>query len=270
MEELIMGTNEYGKGMSNGGKNGNGNGNTYLTPSQAAKILSVSLSTLKKFIYSGRIRTLKTPGGHHRILKKDLYSLSGGTGSDTNDILKDRTLNAIARAFINTLEKRQRFSIGHSTSVADLSADIARKLKFSPQQIELVYVSALLHDIGMLSISSSILNKEAPLSDAEYQIVKTHPLLGEDFVISIRQFTDYGRSIRQHHERYDGTGYPDRLSKDEICPEAKIISIAEAYDAMIAENSYREPMSEKEARAEIKKNAGIQFDPEVAKAFLAD
>jgi len=240
-----------------------------VTPNQAAKILHVSLSTLKKFIYSGKIRTVKTPGGHHRIRKRDLFSIAELPASeDQPGELTGKMLYELTRSFMDIFGRRCLRCSRHADSVSRISVDIARRLNFSERQVELVRLAALLHDIGMLGISEQVLNKKTPLSYDESQLIKTHPLLGEEFVKPVRQFAGCGRIIRQHHERYDGKGYPDGLSKDQICPEAKVISLAEAFDAMTSTDSYREPMSEKTARDEIVKNAGEQFDPYVTDAFV--
>ncbi|RKY27682.1 MAG: hypothetical protein DRP61_03665 [Candidatus Omnitrophota bacterium] len=241
----------------------------FLTSRQAAHFLNISLSTLKKFIYSGRIKTLKTPGGHHRIRKDDLFKMiDAGAPPVPSDALKDKTLLGIFKGLVNLLEKRQKFCRGHANSVAKISLKIAQKLKFSSEQMERLHLASLLHDIGMLSIDESILNKETKLNNKEYSIIKTHPLLGEEVVKSLRQFKRLSIIIRQHHERYDGAGYPDGLKKDAICPEAKVISLAEAFACMTARDSYRKPLSEKEAIGEIKRNAARQFDPQMVEIFL--
>jgi len=245
------------------------NSSNFLTPNQAAHFLNVSLSTLKKFIYLGRIKTLKTPGGHHRIRKSDLFKMiNGDSAPGPSSFFKDKTLLGISRGFVNLMEKRQKFCHGHANSVAKISLKIAQRLKFSPQQTDRLHLAALLHDIGMLAIDANILNKETDLNDKEYSIIKTHPLLGEEVASSNKQFERLSIIIRQHHERYDGAGYPDGLKNDGICPEAKIVSLAEAFSCMTAGDSYRKPLSQKEAIEQIKINAARQFDPQMVEIFL--
>ncbi|MBN2097699.1 MAG: HD domain-containing protein [Candidatus Omnitrophica bacterium] len=241
----------------------------FLTPNQAAEILNVSLSTLKKFIYSGKIKTLKTPGGHHRIRKSDLFemmnieAISGQSGDQEH-----QTLLEVSRGLINLLERRQKFCCGHASVVCRISLKIGLGLSFSAEDMCKLQLAALLHDIGMLAIEEGILNKITTLSEMEYSTIKTHPALGADLISSVQSFQKLSPIIRQHHERYDGLGYPSGLKRDEICPEAKIVSLAEAFAAMTASDSYRKPLSEKQALCEIKKNYGGQFDPEITESFL--
>ncbi len=141
-------------------------------------------------------------------------------------------------------------------------------MNFSAGQMNRLRLASFLHDAGMLSIDEDILNKKDGLGDKEYSIIKTHPLLGEELVNSIKQFKPLSTIIRQHHERYDGRGYPDGLKKAEICPEARIIALSEAFDAMVAKDSYKKPLSKKEAIEEIKSNAAGQFDPRMVEIFL--
>lgn len=242
------------------------NGNIFVTPRQAADILNVSLCTLKKFIYRGRIKTFKTPGGHHRINKTDLSLLIGNQLDSiaTSPYPNAKTTIEIAKSLINALETGQIFCHGHASAVANISVKIAQKLYLSPEEIDTLYLAALMHDIGMLDIDKNILNKSASLTGEEYDIIKSHPLLGEKIIGSFNQFKDVPVIIRQHHERIDGNGYPYGLKNTEICREAKIIALAEAFNAMTAPNSYRKPLSKKAALIEIRKNSGLQFDSIIA------
>lgn len=246
--------------------------NRYLTPNEAADILNISLSTLKKLIYQDKIKTFKTPGGHHRILKSDLlgghqnnYSFSqpGQALPRFEDIL----FESIA-AFSSILESRHQFCHGHAAAVAQISCEIARELKFSEILIERIGKAALLHDIGMISVSEGIINKDAALSPRDYQIVKNHPLAGAEMLAEFAIFEDVLPVIRQHHERPDGSGYPYGLENRNICIEAKIIAVAEAFDCMTAVDSYKRPVEFEVALDHIKKAAGSQFDHAVVDAFL--
>ncbi|MCK5581162.1 MAG: HD domain-containing protein [Candidatus Omnitrophica bacterium] len=246
----------------------NENEDIFLTPNQAAKILNISLATFKKFIYQGKIKTLKTPGGHHRILKKDLLSMTNESiVCDLSDELTKKNVNDIVDELLENLKNRRKFCKAHDSSVAEISLKIAKKMNFSSEQMNHLRMAALLHDIGFLGISETILHKSDQLSKMDYFVVKTHPLIGEEILNAINRLKELSPIIRQHHERYDGKGYPDGLAKKDICREARIIALAEAFDSMTAEDSYRKPLSRKAALDTIEKEAGKQFDPEVVKIF---
>jgi len=239
--------------------------NRYLTPQEAAKVLNVSISTLKKFIYLGQIRTLKTPGGHHRILERDLFANSS---LQLPEINQDSSLFEVSLGFIKILEKRLRFSQGHSLSVSKSSYLIGQRMELSALDLQRLQLAALMHDIGKTAINENILNKPEPFSAEEYSIVKTHPVLGEGVLNAIKPFEELAPIVRQHHERVDGTGYPDGVRKDKICLEARIITVADSFDVMTSPNSYKRQLSKEEALQEIKNNSGAQFDPEVVDVFL--
>lgn len=240
--------------------------NRFLTPAQAAHILNISLSTLKKFIYTGKIKTLKTPGGHHRIRERDLLQRLEGTTAVNPNI--DSTVVYLTQAFLSIVQMRQKFCAGHAARVAEISKEIAVRMKLSSHQIKRLYFAALAHDIGMCAISEAILNKLSPLTDEEYGIIKIHPLLGEKIFLSLEQCKDIAKIIRQHHERWDGGGYPDGLKGAAICLEARIVALAESFACMSAENSYKQRLEDEEARQEIEKNSKTQFDPGVVKYFF--
>jgi HD-GYP domain-containing protein (c-di-GMP phosphodiesterase class II) len=127
---------------------------------------------------------------------------------------------------------------------------------------------ALLHDIGKVGVDLSILNKPGRLTDEEYEIIKTHPMQGYEIIKPIKFLQDKFAAIKYHHERWDGTGYPEGLKGEEIPLEARIVSVADTFDAMTSTRSYRKALDKEIAIEEIKKNAGKQFDPRVVAAFL--
>ncbi len=212
---------------------------------------------------------MRTPGGHHRIRKSDLFHMtSRGSASAPMSRLKDKVLLGTSKVFVNLLRRRLKYCREHASSVASISLKIGNKLNFSAGEMNRLRLASLLHDVGMLSIDEGILNKKDRLSDKEYSIIKTHPLLGKELVNSIKQFNGLSTIIGQHHERYDGQGYPDGLKKGEICPEARIIALSEAFDTMTAKDSYKKPLPRKKAIEEIKNNAAGQFDPRMVEIFL--
>lgn len=130
--------------------------------------------------------------------------------------------------------------------------------------------AGLLHDIGKIGISDTVLNKAGRLTDEEFKLVQTHAIIGEDVVRPIGFLRDVSQVIRHHHERYDGRGYPDGLKGEEIPLAARILAVADAFDAMIHDRVYRAAMSVDEAVAELVKGKGTQFDPQVVDVFIEE
>jgi len=242
----------------------------FLTPNQAAQILNLSLATVKKFIYTGRIKTIKTPGGHHRIKKTDLFALANSRARlSKTDCWDSREIMEILQGFVSFVEKRLSFGQGHARIVAEISRNIGLRLDFHTKQLNKLHFAALLHDIGMIGVSESILSKSTALTDQEYAEIKMHPLIGEKAVKTIGHLQELSPVVRQHHEWVNGDGYPDGLRKDDICQEARIISVAEAYACMRAQNSYKKTKTKAEALQEIVEHSDTQFDPQVVEALVA-
>ncbi len=170
-----------------------------------------------------------------------------------------------ATALVNAIDAKDTYSHGHSLRVAQYSEMIAREAGKSEIECRMIYYAALLHDVGKIGISDNIINKTGRLTSDEYEIIKKHTVLGNQILLSISEYPYLSIGARYHHERYDGRGYPDRLKGDDIPEIARIISVADAYDAMTSNRSYREAMPQQLAREEIVKGAGTQFDPEFAK-----
>ena len=171
-------------------------------------------------------------------------------------------------ALAHALEAKDRYTNGHSQRVARISVAIAKELDMSRDSVERVRVAGLIHDIGKIGVRESILNKTGKLTDEEFQHIKEHPETGEHILNPIVDDNEILRIVRNHHEHYDGTGFPDALSGEQIPLGARILAVADAYDAMTSERPYRRAMSAQTACAEIERGKGAQFDPEVADAFL--
>jgi putative nucleotidyltransferase with HDIG domain len=174
------------------------------------------------------------------------------------------TLKSLAKA----LEARDNYTRGHSERVADLSLAVAQKLGLDDERCHLIYNSALLHDIGKIGVRDAVLLKPRQLSDAEMDIIKQHPTFGNVILGPLKFLGEVSRLVKHHHERWDGTGYPDGLAGQAIPLESRIISVADAYDAMTSSRPYREARSHEYAMAEIEAQAERQLDPEVVTAFL--
>jgi putative nucleotidyltransferase with HDIG domain len=181
----------------------------------------------------------------------------------------------IRASFINSvtslayaLEAKDKYTSGHSQRVTDMAVAIARKLDLPKENIEKIKLAGLLHDIGKIGVREAILNKAGTLTDEEFQHVKRHCEKGDRILSPIVEDEDISRMVRHHHEHWDGKGYPDGLSGQQIPQGARVLSVADAYDAMTSERPYRKAMNRDEARAEITRFAGSQFDPGIVNAFL--
>jgi len=155
--------------------------------------------------------------------------------------------------------------------VADYSSQIARRMGLSEFEITEIYYAGLLHDVGKIGIDNNIINKNGRLTDVEYQVMKNHPKMGFKMLDGMSQKTEFknlASGALSHHEHYDGSGYPSGIKGDEIPLSARIIAIADAYDAMTSYRSYRDALPQAEVRAEIEKGLGTQFDKEIGKIML--
>lgn len=168
----------------------------------------------------------------------------------------------------NAIDAKDKFTNGHAIRVAKYAKMIARRMGKSEREQEDIYYSALLHDIGKIAIPDEIINKVLPLTAEEYEIVKTHPVVGAEILSNISEMPGIETGARWHHERYDGTGYPDGLKGTEIPENARIIGVADAYDAMTSNRSYRRIMDPKVVRREMEKGLGTQFDPVIGNIFI--
>ncbi len=175
----------------------------------------------------------------------------------------------VMEALAHTIDTKDEYTKGHSIRVAKYSKMISEKMGLSTEECENVYYMGLLHDIGKIGVPNEIINCPTKLTDAQYDVIKTHPVLGYDILAEIKSRPDLSIGARWHHERFDGKGYPDRKNGDSIPLYARIIAVADSYDAMTSNRSYRKLLPQETVRSEIEKNSGTQFDPEVAKCMLA-
>ena len=160
------------------------------------------------------------------------------------------------------------YTYGHSRQVATYARAIAEKMGLSPDEQTLIVKAALVHDIGKVGISDSIISKEGRLTDQEYQIIKRHTIIGAEIVGHMKGLKDLVPLIRSHHEHWDGKGYPDGLIKDEIPLGARILSVADTLDVIMSDRPYRTTRSFREAREEMVRCSGTQFDPDIIDALM--
>ena len=181
-------------------------------------------------------------------------------------------LNRISMQIMQTLsgaiDAKDAYTNGHSTRVAEYAREITRRAGFSEAMQKDIYMIALLHDVGKIGVSDAIIKKPDRLTDQEYAIIKTHSVMGEKILKNITEFPQLLIGARWHHERYDGRGYPDGIAGETIPMEARIIAVADAYDAMTSKRTYRTDMPQDVVRSEIAKGRGMQFDPVFADIML--
>ena len=171
-------------------------------------------------------------------------------------------------ALAGTVDAKDSYTNGHSQRVADYSREIARRLGKNDDFLRDIYFMGLLHDIGKIGIPDTIINKKGRLTDEEYAIIKMHPVIGSDVLKKITEMPQLYCGARWHHEHYDGTGYPDGIKGKDIPLEARIIAVADAYDAMSSKRSYRDAMKQEDIRKEIIRVKGTQLDPEISDVII--
>lgn len=183
------------------------------------------------------------------------------------DYLKDRQKSTrkifeqTATALVNAIDAKDKYTHGHSSRVAEYSRRIAEEYGMSEEECDEVYFAALLHDVGKIGVPGSIINKEGKLTGDEYAAIKEHPKIGENILSSITGYPSLSIGAHYHHERYDGKGYPEKLKGEDIPEIARIVAVADAYDAMTSKRSYRDAIPQIKVREEIIKGSGNQFDP---------
>jgi HD-GYP domain-containing protein (c-di-GMP phosphodiesterase class II) len=168
-----------------------------------------------------------------------------------------------------TLVLRDPDNAGHAARVTELAVRLAEAVDAGPRRIDAIKAGGPLHDIGKLELDRAILDKPGALDPEELEEIRTHPEVGARMLSGIRPLRSAVACVLHHHERWDGDGYPHGLGGDAIPLEARILAVADAYDAMTSTRPYREPRTREEALAEVERCAGSQFDPRVAQAFLS-
>ena len=175
----------------------------------------------------------------------------------------------VVEALADAIDAKDTYTNGHSGRVAAYAREIARRYGYSSEKQKDIYMMGLLHDVGKIGIPDAIINKPAKLTDDEYDVIKTHTVMGAKILKNIMEMPALVTGARWHHERYDGKGYPDRLGGTDIPEEARMIAVADAYDAMSSRRSYRDILPQAKVRSEMENGKGAQFDPEFADIMLA-
>ena len=181
----------------------------------------------------------------------------------------ERMIMQVVKTLSGAIDAKDPYTNGHSLRVAEYAKRIAKKAGYSDTKLMEIYMMALLHDIGKIGVPDTILNKPGKLSSDEYAKVKEHPAIGAKILENISEFPDISVGALYHHERYDGKGYPKGISGEKIPEEARIIAVADCYDALTSNRSYRDMLKPREARERIEKDKGKQFDPRFADIMIS-
>lgn len=181
----------------------------------------------------------------------------------------------LEKAYVQTIEtlrhvveSRDKETKGHSERVAILAKALAEEMQLAQDDIETIHIAGLFHDVGKIGIPDSILLKNGSLTKEEFMTIKGHPAEGERIIVSYAPFKNLLNIVRGHHERYDGTGYPDGKAGNDICLGARIIAVADSFDAMMSNRTYRKGLGFDKTMDELVKGKGTQFDPAIVDAFL--
>ena len=193
---------------------------------------------------------------------------------DLEQMVKERTVKlqgafeGIIQAVVRMVESRDPYTAGHQQRVADLAVAIAREMNLPENQVEGIRMAGSIHDLGKISVPAEILSKPGQLTDIEFALIKTHPRVGYDIIADIEFSWPIAQIVLQHHERMDGSGYPQGLSGQDILIEARILCVADVVEAMASHRPYRSALGIDAALGEITDNVGKRYDPEAVDAVL--
>lgn len=222
------------------------------------------------------VLNISNKNGPGVFTEHDLNMLSALGNQAAISIQNTRLFEDLQELFLSTIsslakavDANDRYTAGHSHRVTLYALEVARELGLDDDSIDLLRVAALMHDIGKLGVGEQILRKPGPLTADERTEMQQHPLYGASIVAPIRQLQTIVPGVRHHHERYDGRGYPDGLTGSDIPLQARVLMVADAYDAMTSDRPYRAAMPDEQAIDELRRGAGTQWAPEIVEAFIA-
>jgi putative nucleotidyltransferase with HDIG domain len=198
-------------------------------------------------------------------------TLRAGLGALLTDDAERRLaygLRPEVRALVVATEAKDRYTAGHMQRVAANAVRLGRTMGLSAEDLRALAQAGVIHDVGKIEIPDAILNKPGALSEAEFDLIRHHPEVGARIARDLGVHHQELQIIRHHHERWDGGGYPDGLAGEEIPRLARVLAVADVFDAMTSERSYRRPLEPDEARRHIEKGAGAAFDPTCVRAWL--
>ena len=234
-----------------------------FTPSIALLIILFSMETPD---YQLLIKTLAELDDLRKNLQIEVKKQTKAAEDRREKV--ERLSEQVILTLAKTIDAKDKYTNGHSERVAAYSREIAKRMGMSEQEQQEIYYMGLLHDIGKIGISDAIINKTEKLTDEEYQMILKHPEIGGEILATISELPGISIGAKYHHEKYDGTGYPGKVVGEDIPLQARIIGIADAYDAMASKRSYRDVLPQQVVYEEIKKGKGTQFGPECADIML--
>lgn len=241
----------------------------------ATDILSYMIVPLKIQGKVFGVLTAAVRKGDKRFSDKELYYLSFMTQRAAYAIENlalyehiNRGLMTTLNAFVKAIEARDPYTEQHSNRVTEIAVVIGERMGCSEEELDILNISGPLHDIGKIGIRDDILLKPGRLTDEEFEKIKEHPDIGANIIGQLGMWDEHQKIIRHHHERFDGSGYPDGLASEEIPFLARILTVADAYDAMASDRAYRKKMPTEKVLGIIREGAGSQFDPQCVGAFL--
>ncbi len=237
--------------------------------------LAPSLDTLQKFNISGYCKKGNNFDQLYLLIKNVMTIISqknsiktlSNTLAETNERLESAYTDSI-QALLYTVEAKTPYTKGHSLRVSAYSVLIGKNLNLPENDLQILKIGGLFHDIGKIGIPDSILFKNSTLTDDEYFEIKKHPLIGTKILSNSKMYQEILPIVKFHHERFDGKGYPLGLSCNDIPYLARIVTIADSYDAMTSKRSYRDALPVSVVKTEFKNNLGTQFDPVIGQLFL--
>jgi len=209
----------------------------------------------------------KRAGGNRILLSSNVLSEPLDKGGVHGTYAKRNGLSAVY-ALVSAVEAKDPYIYGHSRKVNTYAVALAEAIRLSPDEVANVSTAALLHDIGKIGIPDKVLNKKGKLNEEDWRAIKAHPKLGATIIRNIPHLVPCVNSILHHHERWDGGGYPEGLKGEEIPREARILAIADTFEAMTSARPYRPALPLEEIVKELRQGAGLQFDPKLVEAFI--
>ena len=219
-------------------------------------LINTTIAAMALLLYLFALKDMNDTYAHANDLKVELLT------SEQQSM--KRLFEQTAEALANAIDAKDKYTHGHSARVAGYSKMIAKMVGKSDKECDEIYYAALLHDIGKIGVSNEIINKKGKLTPEEYEAIKQHTVIGKQILSSIAEFPYISIGANHHHERFDGRGYPDKLKGSDIPELARIIAVADAYDAMTSKRSYRDPLPQATVRQIFIEEMGAQFDPQFA------